>query len=282
MSAPKICRNGKHIEVREFATLAGDMIPTIGTVAFASSIQDFFRQLTQFDMFIAVYYRDRIKPVELVFVNQPQHPPETLDIYRAGAYRLDPIFSCCANDIAPGVYTLRSLTPTEFAETPYYQTFYGNLGLGDEADFFVKTAAGGYVVITLARNRNRPDFSQEELRQLSEVSPLVNAVVSDHLVRSNWSELVYHSEGGQDSNLSRVFVQLSDREREVATLILQGFSSEAIGLRLNISENTVKVHRRNVYEKLEVTSITELFVVFLQDCGVDITSVFKHLTPCEE
>lgn len=54
------------------------------------------------------------------------------------------------------------------------------------------------------------------------------------------------------------------REVETARLILQGFSSKAIAQQLGISPETVKVHRRNLYHKLNVSGHGELFALVLQ------------------
>lgn len=48
--------------------------------------------------------------------------------------------------------------------------------------------------------------------------------------------------------------------------MLQG-QSESIGLRLNISTGTVKVHRRNVYRKLGISSQTQLLSIYLKTFG---------------
>lgn len=56
---------------------------------------------------------------------------------------------------------------------------------------------------------------------------------------------------------------LTDREATIVDLVLQGHSSEAIGLRLGISTGTVKVHRRNVYRKLDISSQTQLLSLYL-------------------
>lgn len=57
---------------------------------------------------------------------------------------------------------------------------------------------------------------------------------------------------------------LSARERETARLILRGYSSKAMAGRLAISPETVKVHRRNLYTKLGISSQSELFSLFIQ------------------
>ncbi|MFX0546195.1 helix-turn-helix domain-containing protein [Roseovarius sp. S1116L3] len=42
---------------------------------------------------------------------------------------------------------------------------------------------------------------------------------------------------------------LSDGQRQVVALVLKGHSTEAIALKLDISADTVKVHRRHAYAK---------------------------------
>jgi two-component system, NarL family, nitrate/nitrite response regulator NarL len=51
---------------------------------------------------------------------------------------------------------------------------------------------------------------------------------------------------------------LSKREREIATLVAQGFKNKDIAGRLFISEQTVKNHMHNIFEKLGVSDRLEL------------------------
>lgn len=51
---------------------------------------------------------------------------------------------------------------------------------------------------------------------------------------------------------------LSERELEIAHLISQGASSEEIANKLFISPFTVKAHKRNIFEKMNVRKATEL------------------------
>jgi len=51
---------------------------------------------------------------------------------------------------------------------------------------------------------------------------------------------------------------LTDREREVMKLVMQGWSSKAIANALTISHRTVEVHRSHILEKLDVRSVPEL------------------------
>lgn len=53
-------------------------------------------------------------------------------------------------------------------------------------------------------------------------------------------------------------VALSDREREVVRLVVDGASNDEIGARLGISARTVESHLRRLFERLAVASRTEL------------------------
>jgi two-component system nitrate/nitrite response regulator NarL len=57
------------------------------------------------------------------------------------------------------------------------------------------------------------------------------------------------------------FSVLSPREREVADLVVKGLRNRDIAASLGISEGTVKIHLYRVYERLAVTSRTELVIL---------------------
>jgi DNA-binding NarL/FixJ family response regulator len=56
------------------------------------------------------------------------------------------------------------------------------------------------------------------------------------------------------SNSPKTFFDLTEREREILQLLMDGLSYKEIGLRLNISANTAKKHVINIYNKLHVNS----------------------------
>jgi DNA-binding CsgD family transcriptional regulator len=57
---------------------------------------------------------------------------------------------------------------------------------------------------------------------------------------------------------------LSHREKDVLDCSLRGFSAKATAKQLNVSAGTVRLHRHNMYAKLEVTSQSELFALVLK------------------
>ena len=52
-------------------------------------------------------------------------------------------------------------------------------------------------------------------------------------------------------------INLSDREKEILQLSLRGFCIEDIAKNIFVSPNTVKFHRKKLFEKFEVTNISE-------------------------
>lgn len=59
--------------------------------------------------------------------------------------------------------------------------------------------------------------------------------------------------------------QLTEREVEVVTMLLRGYTYKAIAENLFITENTIKYHVKNIYQKLEVKSKMELIKMFVDN-----------------
>lgn len=57
---------------------------------------------------------------------------------------------------------------------------------------------------------------------------------------------------------------LSNREKEIAALVVQGFLNKEIAQKLFISEQTVKNHLHNIFEKLGVSNRLELALYVVQ------------------
>lgn len=72
---------------------------------------------------------------------------------------------------------------------------------------------------------------------------------------------------------------LSDREREVLQCLSKGAGNKDIAAELFISENTVKVHLRNIYTKLGVSSRTEAATIGLQQGMIVMPGVDTAVSP---
>jgi DNA-binding CsgD family transcriptional regulator len=87
------------------------------------------------------------------------------------------------------------------------------------------------------------------------------------------------------------FNGLSNREREVVKLLLEGKSNKLIASALHITDNTVEFHLKNIYSKVQVSSRTELIVklgnsVVADKEGIvenrDRLNLWNWLTPLRE
>ena len=73
--------------------------------------------------------------------------------------------------------------------------------------------------------------------------------LTDHLAQMNFSEVV--SDGSEPAAL------LTEKEREVLTLLGQGMTNKEIAARLSRSPNTIKIHVSHILGKLNLRSRTE-------------------------
>lgn len=58
---------------------------------------------------------------------------------------------------------------------------------------------------------------------------------------------------------------LTDREKEVLTFLVEGLEYKEIGMKMSVSPNTIRNHISNIYKKLHVTSKTQAIRVFLNN-----------------
>jgi FixJ family two-component response regulator len=64
--------------------------------------------------------------------------------------------------------------------------------------------------------------------------------------------------------IDRCYQTLTAREREVMPLVVRGMLSKQVAAALRISEITVKVHRRNIMQKMHARSLPDLVRMFEQ------------------
>lgn len=72
------------------------------------------------------------------------------------------------------------------------------------------------------------------------------------------SHLTYLESSSNKLSLEKRFATLTSREREVAAMIVRGYTNLAVSLHLNIALRTVKLHRHRALKKLGVSGIIDL------------------------
>ena len=71
----------------------------------------------------------------------------------------------------------------------------------------------------------------------------------------------YHESLQQTEEFQAPLKRLSRRERDVFDLVVQGFSSKAIGNKLSISQKTVETHRAHIMKKTQAKSLADLIAL---------------------
>ena len=100
-------------------------------------------------------------------------------------------------------------------------------------------------------------FQPDRLFDLAEHIDLLCSLIARH-ERSSPANLGTRAALHCGHILGRRCPQLTNREREVCSLIVAGMSSEAIALELGIGINTVLTFRRRAYARLNISSQNEL------------------------
>src|SRR5574341_1740271 len=128
----------------------------------------------------------------------------------------------------------------------------------DEQYFFQMLDAG---VLGYVPKRAAPEDLVKAIRvvnrgQVFLYPSMASALVTDYLTRME--------KGEEESDI------LTEREREVLTLIAQGMLNREIADRLTISVKTVERHRENIMNKLNLHSRTELVKYAIRKGFIDL------------
>ncbi len=233
--------------------------------SFPSALEDFLGTLCAFDSFLLVTYKKSFRPIILGPDTDTAQQSETLRSYINNYFVLDPLFNAIQNGNTPDVSRLIDIMPDSFESTDYYQNCYQNFGLVDEINLIINLDNDVYCAITIGRTATLGDITRAELKTLNEFYPLINSLVRQFWLAQSSEYVKYERSDGPMQQALETFASgvLTQREREITSLILRGHSSKAIADMLNISVGTVKVHRKNIHSRLNTSTQSEIFTLFL-------------------
>ena len=252
--------------------LLGKCIDSIDSDEFHGNLVEALRALVGIDYSVVFAYRNEEQPVCLGHTYSPQLRVIFVDDYIKGPYLLDPFFKACRKRFDTGLYRLRDIAPDRFLQSEYYRSYYNRTDLSEEVCYIFYPSSGPAVAISLMRSKESPRFSAREFRLLDKVSPIVIS-----LARLHWKDVdgYFKPTSGNDQDqddhslieksVGELFGdRITPRETEVIAQVLEGHSSESIANSLGISTGTVRIHRRNIYAKLQISSQQELFAIFFK------------------
>ncbi|MBI6952156.1 LuxR C-terminal-related transcriptional regulator [Pseudomonas sp. B21-023] len=244
-------------------------VEQIGQPRFWRQLILLLQQWLAFDNALAMFYPRTGLPRALeIFDARGEGNPEAMALYLSGLYQLDPFYQACQERIGDGLHRLEEVAPDQFRQSEYYLKYFHDHVLEDEVQFIVQLGDSGALSLSLGR-RERFDSASHGLLAL--VCPWVVALMTQHWQQHSLRPAPAAGMAHQVRDAMSLFGAkvLSERELEIARLILRGYSSKAMAERLAISPETIKVHRRHLYAKLDISSQPELFSLFLQSLGHD-------------
>ena len=188
--------------------------------------------------------------------------------YLTGAYRLDPYFQLAMGSFRPGFFRLQDIAPDRFYASEYYRRYYQQTELCDEVGMLTRQSDGSVSAISISRDVRHGPFRKTELTFWRTISPVLTELLWQHCEATLAAvDGMLQPAPVDTSTLIHRFCQghaqlrLTKRESEIAALVLQGHSTLSASALLGLSPGTVKVHRKNIYRKLGISSQAELFTM---------------------
>jgi DNA-binding CsgD family transcriptional regulator len=240
---------------------------TIGAVGWFEAVLNLLGTVCAIDSGGAMVYHREQRPRRILHRFNPTERALPEDAYLMGPYALDPHYRLFAEGCPSGVHWLQDIAPDDFFQSEYYRVFYSQIGLSDSIELLWRIDDDSALNIFIERSIRNAKFQAADLIAIHTVLPIIFAAVAKH------HELTTGGAHRDSDNLTHRKVQstienfasslLTRRERQVLFYMISGYSSALTAQRLNTSEGTIKIHRKNIHRKLDIGSQAELFSLFI-------------------
>ena len=252
------------------AELLSRAIDSVGQSSFLPAALDYLRVDAAFLGILLVILDERNRMFHIYDTVRTPYRID-LDMYLDGVYQLDPFYTRFCKDRKSSAMLIRDVAPDRFNLTEYYRRYYKNIELQDEMAIFTDLQDGRFLFFSIGRRAAETRFRRRELQSINRDLPVLAALCRQHFGGSSYS--AENLSGNVDEQRLEYALErfgessLTPREHEVAVCILKGHSSKSLAREIDISPETVKIHRRNIYRKLSISSQSELFLKFLNTLG---------------
>lgn len=247
-----------------------DALRAVGTSDFFAAYKAFFSARLTFGTFLMMRF-DRGQPPLLLdhWIEPGKLIGRPLEDYMESSYGFDPFYLHRKLPEDGGLFRLAEIAPDRFFFSEYYLQYYRGTGLCDEIGLLAPLQDGGVAHLSLSRTDEQGPYRRSELRNLQHYAPLLLELLVQHCNAA--APLFPDQPASARPPLSdairgyardRLNIGLTAREAQIAGLVLQGHSNGSAAKLLEIATETSKVHRRNLYRKLVISSQRELFGVF--------------------
>ena len=264
------------------------VVDALHSPAFAAALVHLIQQQVAFDCALLLGVGQR--PVYL-HDNLSHQRALLFDRYLTSHFSQDPFMQALQDGLPAGVWTLAQVSKGRL-DPEYRHHFYQATGWQEEVGLILPVRGGLTLMLFLGRLDKRQSLRPKERARLEALFPLVHSLcrqqwreavpllaqsaatrATDSTAKSTAKDRVLGAPTSLDGASLKAAVEqamtsvggdrLTRRERQVASLLLQGLDTEAIAAELGIGSGTVKNHRKHLYGKLRLGSRAELFSLFL-------------------
>ncbi|MFM2481404.1 helix-turn-helix transcriptional regulator [Celerinatantimonas sp. YJH-8] len=232
-----------------------DLLLAIDHDLFIDKLIYILRMAISFDDYVVLVYHPVEKPVVLGS-SLASDELVAWERYLEGAYLLSPFYDFCMQG-GEGLVSLDEIAPDDFYQSAYHDEYFRFSGLVDEVCFVIQSDHDLCYLISLGRTQTLSKFNHRVLNKCRAYYPLIRSAVLMH-DRQNAPVSRGSHEPIKTALLNFGEGSLTPREKEVMQLLIRGHSSKESARKLDMSYETERVHRKNIYVKLGVNSQKEL------------------------
>lgn len=255
-------------DTAEWLQALSEAVLLIGSDDFFFSLCNTFTRTPEIDHPMVLYFPENAPPQALysTYTGKVEYFRQ-VESYIHGVYILDPFYQASMKGMKAGAYRLNEVAPDNFKKTEYFRIYYRAINFDDELTYIQALPNGGHIHLSLGHASDRGRFSMQTVRFLKAVSPVTNALILKH-----WTLTSADQPSDSTLNIQQTLQQalqrfgssiLTQREQAVLQLVLHGHSSKSAAERLDITLATVKLHRKHIYQKLDISSQAQLFYLFI-------------------
>lgn len=250
------------------ALALADAIAAIGSAGFVPRALDYLRASVDFPGCLLLMLDGDRPPVHIYDNVRYERRADVVDRYLDGAYLLDPFYVVYLASKPCTVLRLRDVAPDRFQQSPYFAQYYHSLRLADEAAILIDLPSGKHLFYSIGGMPDARRFTARDMQNLRRMLPVFAAINRRHFAAAQYDDTAPAAAAVTRASIAAAMArfgdaELTEREREIAILILKGHSTNSIGEMTGISPGTVKIHRKNLYRKLGISSQSALFARFL-------------------
>ena len=244
---------------------------------FAQTLYNFMCKYVKSDELTQIVYEyqgGRVKPflihqdncteLSTIYQNKCISRDDVIRKYLTTTYKSDPFFKYAQTD-GEGIVHLEDIMNADFENTECHTLYYQTLNWKHELGCLVRLSDTASYALTFA-NIHAP-FQSSHVSMLSDIFPVLKQL----LIRF-WQENKHHiipnfldHSSTHSINQTILDDMCTKREKQVIALMMSGLNNTTIAERLGISVLTLKTHRRNIYEKLQINSPIQLMRILLKD-----------------